>query len=326
MKWRGRLDNKQWSICRAPIEMNSFSDDRPFQSIDLGSGIIMYAVDNKQHTFPDHIQKYVNDIDYHHWQTDHYAESIKKSGKTCIVHVPANLQCNGTIMLLSDQIGCQAVNLYVIVQSGATVSFIYDQLSYAAITLHLEPYAQLYWKHQNKHLFDDGYTYIASYQQRQSRLTFNGWYSHTTYNNMFFILREPKAHAQVTLGLYAQEVHHAWFNTTQIHEAPETKSNLLLKGLLSTESRSVHRAMIHIAEKAQQSDARLTSRYLLLHDNAQAYAVPSLEVLANDVTCAHGSSIGSCDDAHLFYLMSRGVPLPDCYQLLTDAFFADLSY
>lgn len=326
MKWRDPLDNKQWSICKAPTEMNSCSDDRQFQSIDLGSGVMLYAIDNDQHHLPEHIKKYLNDTDYHHWQNDYYAATIKKSGRSYLLYVPDGLQCKETIVLSSARVGCAPVNLYVVIGSGATASLHYDQSSYVAITVHLESYAQLYWNHRNEHLSDDGYTFIACYQQRESRLLFNGWYTRTTYNNMFFILCEPKAQMEATLGVQVKEIHHAWFKTTQIHEAPETKSNLLLKGLLATESRSVHQGMIHIDKHAQRSDAQLTSRYLLLHHNAQAYAVPSLEVLTNDVICAHGSSIGSCDDAHLFYLMSRGIELKECYQLLTDAFFADLSY
>jgi Fe-S cluster assembly scaffold protein SufB len=327
MRWRDRLDNRQWSICRPPtIEFNNDAENRELDYIDLGSGIAMYAVNNGLQHLPEHLKNYLNDTDYHHWKTDRYAGSIRANGKSYLVYVPAHVHCNEPILLSASLLGCAAVNLYVVVGSSATISFTYDQYLCTAITMHLEPYAQVHWKHCNEHLSDDGYTFVACYQQQESRLIFNGWYTRTTYNNMFFILREPKAHVEVTLGLHAQDAHHAWFNTTQIHQAAQTMSNVILKGLLAASSRSVHRGMIHIQKHAQQSDARLTSRYLLLHNDAQAYAVPSLEVLTNDVTCAHGSSIGSCDDAHLFYLMSRGIALDHCYQLLTDAFFADLSY
>lgn len=321
MRWRAPLDNKQWSICRPPAVINGCVDDQPFEDVDLGSGIIMYALNNGTHHLPEQIKKYLNNGDDCYLQNDHHAESIRKNGRAYILYVPPHLHYNEKILLSASVMGHAAINLYVVVGAGSTVALIYDQSSYAAITLHLEPYAQVHWSHQNEHIVDDGYTFIISYQQQESRLIFNGWYTRTTYTNMFFILREPKAHTEITLGLHAKKDQHAWFKTTQIHEAPETKSVLVLKGLLATESRSVHLGMIRIEKDARHSDAQLTSRYMLLHNNAQAYAVPSLEVLTNEVTCSHGSSIGTFDDEQLFYLMSRAIGIEECYKLLTDGFF-----
>lgn len=302
MKWRGLLDNRECG------------------HIDLGFGVVMYSVNRGSHCLPEHIKNYLNNIDYQHYTIDRYVGSVRDRKESYLVDVPAGMQSDKMIVLSSVHLKFVTGNLYIIVGSGASVSFVYDQFLSIAIVMHLEPYAKLCWNHSNEHHSDNGSTHITCYQQHDSQLMFNGRYTRTIDSTMFFVLREPKAHAQVALSLHLQEAHQASFNTTQIHQASQTVSDLVLKGLLASASRSVHRGMIHIEKNAQQSDAQLMSRYLLLHHEAEAYAVPSLEVLTNDVICAHGSSVGSCDDAHLFYLMSRGIALHICYQLLSDAF------
>ena len=90
------------------------------------------------------------------------------------------------------------------------------------------------------------------------------------------------------------------------------------------QARSVHLGMIHIDEGAQRVQADLSSRYLLLSNQAQAYTVPSLEVLTDDVHCSHASAIGSFDQEQLFYMMSRGLSVSLAKGLLADAFFNGL--
>lgn len=295
-------------------------DNRECGHIDLGFGIVMYAVNRGLHYVPEHIKMYLNNPDNKYYRTDRNGDGVGERKESYLVYVPVGLYSDQLIMLSSAHLESVTGDLYIVVGSGASVSFMYDQSCSAVIIIHLEPYAKLSWSHSNEHLSDNGSAHITCYQQHDSQLMFNGRYTRTTDSTMFFVLCEPKAHAQVTLSLHLQEAHQASFNTTQLHRAPQTVSNLVLKGLLASVSRSIHKGMIRIEADAQQSDAQLMSRYLLLHHKAEAYVVPSLEVLTNDVRCAHGSSIGPCNDAHLFYLMSRGIPLHRCYQLLSDAF------
>lgn len=68
----------------------------------------------------------------------------------------------------------------------------------------------------------------------------------------------------------------------------------------------------------------MMSRGLLLSDAASMRSKPELEIYADDVKCAHGSTVGSLDDDALFYMMSRGIPEKEARSLLVEAFSTDV--
>ena len=80
----------------------------------------------------------------------------------------------------------------------------------------------------------------------------------------------------------------------------------------------------HVPRNAgQQTDASMQHNALLLEDGAEVFAKPELEILADDVQCAHGNTSGALDAAQLFYLRQRGIPLVQARALLTEAFIAE---
>ncbi len=68
------------------------------------------------------------------------------------------------------------------------------------------------------------------------------------------------------------------------------------------------RARFLVRPGAQKTDARMMARALLLSEGAQANCKPELEIFADDVQCAHGSTVGALDENLVFYLMARGIP------------------
>jgi Fe-S cluster assembly protein SufD len=81
--------------------------------------------------------------------------------------------------------------------------------------------------------------------------------------------------------------------------------------------------MIHVRPHAQKTDARQTSRNLLLSRQAQAHSNPRLEILADDVKCGHGATTGFLDPDAEFYLRARGIPAAQARALLVHAFAND---
>ena len=73
-------------------------------------------------------------------------------------------------------------------------------------------------------------------------------------------------------------------------------------------------------ESADGTNALMSSRSLLLSENARANAKPELEILADDVKCSHGVTVGSFNPDQIFYLRSRGMSEKNAKQLLTNAF------
>jgi Fe-S cluster assembly protein SufD len=80
--------------------------------------------------------------------------------------------------------------------------------------------------------------------------------------------------------------------------------------------------MIQVAPGAQRTDAYQANRNLLLSDTARADSIPGLEILANDVRCTHGATVGTVDAEQMYYLMTRGLPRNDAQRLVVEGFFA----
>jgi len=114
---------------------------------------------------------------------------------------------------------------------------------------------------------------------------------------------------------------HLDHDTQQNHLAPHTTSDLLFKGALKGKSRSVWQGMIYVAPGAQKTDGYQANRNLVLSDQARADSIPGLEILADDVRCTHGATVGKLEAEPLFYLKSRGIPQAEAEKIVVEGFF-----
>ncbi len=107
------------------------------------------------------------------------------------------------------------------------------------------------------------------------------------------------------------------------HTALGCRSRELFKSVLDGEARGVFQGKITVRPGAQQTDARMMARALLLSETAEADSKPELEIFADDVQCGHGSTAGALDHELKFYLMARGIPAKDAEALLIQAFVGE---
>src|SRR4029079_3962545 len=117
---------------------------------------------------------------------------------------------------------------------------------------------------------------------------------------------------------------HLDYDTFQEHIAPNTTSDFAFKGVLNDESSAVWRGMIRVEPDAQRPNAYQENRNLLLSKSARADSIPGLEIMANDVRCTHGATLGQVDREQLFYLMARGLSRPEAERLIVRALFQDV--
>lgn len=110
-------------------------------------------------------------------------------------------------------------------------------------------------------------------------------------------------------------------DTQQDHNAPDTTSDLLFKGALKDESRTVWQGMIKVLPHAQKTDGFQANRNLVLSGDARADSIPGLEIEANDVRCTHAATVGKLEQDFVFYLMSRGMPRHEAEKMLVLGFF-----
>ncbi len=111
--------------------------------------------------------------------------------------------------------------------------------------------------------------------------------------------------------------------TTIDHRLPGGTTSELIKGVAAGRGHGAFQGKIIVREGAQQTDARQTSRNLILGRRASIDTKPELEILADDVKCAHGASVGALDEAALFYLRARGIPTDEARRLLIEGFLRE---
>jgi Fe-S cluster assembly protein SufD len=132
------------------------------------------------------------------------------------------------------------------------------------------------------------------------------------------------ATSRVTGAYFADGRQHLDYDTFQEHMAPSTTSDFAFKGALRDEARAVWRGMIRVEEGAQKTNAYQENRNLLLSSAAHADSIPGLEIMANDVRCTHGATLGRVDRELLFYLMTRGLTRSEAERLIVRGFFQDV--
>jgi Fe-S cluster assembly protein SufD len=104
------------------------------------------------------------------------------------------------------------------------------------------------------------------------------------------------------------------------HQQPHCTSHQLYKGILDGKSRAVFNGKIFVRHGAQKTDAMQTNKNLLLSKEARVDTKPQLEILADDVKCAHGAAVGQIDEDEMFYLQTRGIHSELARNLLTYGF------
>ena len=140
----------------------------------------------------------------------------------------------------------------------------------------------------------------------------------------FSQLQAPGAHSEMLALTVAHGTQEFDQRTLQIHQAPNTSSNLLYKNALLDQAKTIFSGLIIVDPDAQKTDAYQSNRNLMLSDEAEANSLPGLEIQANDVRCTHGATSARIDAEQEFYLESRGISPAQAQQLLVFGFFEEV--
>jgi Fe-S cluster assembly protein SufD len=140
----------------------------------------------------------------------------------------------------------------------------------------------------------------------------------------FSQLQAPGAHSEMLALTVAHGTQEFDQRTLQIHQAPNTSSNLLYKNALLGEARTIFSGLIVVDPDAQKTDAYQSNRNLMLSEEAEANSLPGLEIQANDVRCTHGATTARIDAEQEFYLKARGIGAAQARELLVFGFFEEV--
>lgn len=137
-------------------------------------------------------------------------------------------------------------------------------------------------------------------------------------------LQAPGAFSEMLALTVADTTQEFDQRTLQIHQAPNTKSDLLYKNALRDQAKTIFSGLIVVDPDAQKTDAYQSNRNLMLSEDAEANSLPGLEIQANDVRCTHGATSSRIDPEQEFYLQSRGIDRESADELLTFGFFEEV--
>ena len=163
-------------------------------------------------------------------------------------------------------------------------------------------------------------------QQANSRVNHNVITLHNgvTRNKLDLTFNGEGAECQCYGCVIADKQQHVDNNTLIIHKVPHCTSTELYKYVLDDKATGAFAGRVLVEHGAQQTASQMTNQNLTATKEARMYTQPMLEIYADDVKCAHGSTVGQLNDAALFYMRQRGIPLKEAKLLLQNAFINEV--
>ena len=264
-----------------------------------------------------------------------------------LVYVPKNVKVDRAIQVINilkatpsnaqRQVPDQMVNrrVLIILEEGAEIKmlfcdhaaddrhFLTTQVieAYVGNNASLDLYCLEETHHKNVRVSN---VYID--QGRDSRVNHNVITLHngTTRNKLDLTFSGEGAECQCFGCVIADKQQHVDNNTLITHKVPHCTSNELYKYVLDDKAVGAFAGRVLVEHGAQKTVSQMTNQNLTATKEARMYTQPMLEIYADDVKCAHGSTVGQLNDAALFYMRQRGISLQEAKLLLQNVFINEV--
>jgi Fe-S cluster assembly protein SufD len=163
-------------------------------------------------------------------------------------------------------------------------------------------------------------------QQADSRVNHNVITLHNgvTRNKLNLDLTGEGSECSCNGCVIADKNQHVDNNTLITHHVPHCTSKELYKYVLDDEATGAFAGRVLVKKDAQKTTSQMTNQNLCSTKKARMYTQPMLEIYADDVKCAHGSTVGQLNDAALFYMQQRGISRKEAQLLLQFAFINEV--
>lgn len=299
-------------------------------------GIIFETLDSLKVTQPQIIEKVLSRID--HDKTAKFSALAGALGlQGILLYVPKNVRLELPLQSIFWAAGeglLHSLQLFVYLEEGSSVTYVHESsspnegsslsLHAALIDVYVGPDAHLNFVELQS--WGENIVNFTSENVQVDRggsvdWVFGALGSRLTKNLSNLSMIGAGATGKMSGFYFTDHVQHLDHDTQQNHLAPNTTSDLLFKGALTDNSRSVWQGMIYVSPEANKADGYQANRNLVLSKNARADSIPGLEILTDDVRCTHGATVGKIDEDQVFYLTSRGMPRDDAERLIVEGFF-----
>ena len=162
--------------------------------------------------------------------------------------------------------------------------------------------------------------------QRNSRVNHNVITLHNgiTRNKTDFVFNGEGAECSLSGCVIADKKQHVDNNTLIDHKVGHCTSTELYKYVLDDQAVGAFAGKVLVEHDAQKTSSQETNQNLCASKTARMYTQPMLEIYADDVKCAHGSTVGQLNDQALFYMQQRGISREEARLLLQNAFINEV--
>lgn len=159
-------------------------------------------------------------------------------------------------------------------------------------------------------------------QQANSRVNHNVITLHNgiTRNRLDLVFKGEGAECHCNGCVIADKDQHVDNNTLIDHRVPHCTSNELYKYVLDDNAVGAFAGRVLVRQEAQKTVSQETNQNLCATKTAHMFTQPMLEIYADDVKCAHGSTVGQLNSDALFYMQQRGISKREGKLLLQFAF------
>ena len=255
------------------------------------------------------------------------------------IYVPKNVQmekCVQIINILRSDVDLMVNRrVLIVVEQGAEARFLFcdhaaDDRRFLATQV-IEAYVgdnaslDLYCMEET-HIRNTRTSNVFIEQQANSRVNHNVITLHngTTVNRLDLTFRGEGAECCCNGCVIADKTQRVDNNTLIDHQVPHCTSNELYKYVLDGDAVGAFAGRVLVRHGAQKTSSQETNQNLCASRTARMYTQPMLEIYADDVKCAHGSTVGQLNDAALFYMRQRGISLDEARLLLEFAFINEV--
>ncbi|ESA34954.1 assembly protein [Leptolyngbya sp. Heron Island J] len=105
---------------------------------------------------------------------------------------------------------------------------------------------------------------------------------------------------------------------------PHGTANQLQKNIIDGRAHGVFNGQVYVPKPAQLTNASQLNRNLLLSPKSRVDTKPELDIVADNVKCAHGATVSQLAPDEVFYLQSRGINRDQAQRLLIYAFAMEI--
>ena len=255
------------------------------------------------------------------------------------VYVPKNTKLSRTVQVInilrSDVDLMVNRRVLIVLEEGAEAKFLFcdhaaDDRRFLATQVieafvgknaHLDLYCM-----EETHAKNVRVSNVYINQEADSRVNHNVITLHNgiTRNRLDLNLNGEGAECSCNGCVIADKQQHVDNNTLIVHNVPHCTSDELYKYVLDDESTGAFAGRVYVAKDAQKTSSQMTNQNLCATKQARMFTQPMLEIYADDVKCAHGSTVGQLNDAAMFYMQQRGVSIQEARLLLQNAFINEV--